>query len=372
MKYLMINSVAGTGSTGRIAADKCRELSLRGHDCVLAYGRGQANCEDISTYRIGTDLDVKVHGVLNRVFDNQGFNSAGATRKFLNWVRNYDPDVIWLHNIHGYYLHVGMLFEYLRFSGKKIIWTLHDCWSFTGHCAYFDYVGCDKWKTGCEKCPQKKSYPASLVMDNSRENFESKRYYFTGIPNLTLTVPSHWLERRVKQSFLGEYPVEVTYNTVSTAVFKPTPSDFRRKYGLEDQILLLGVANIWEERKGLKDFISLAGMLEDRYKIVLVGLTPQQSKDLPGNILALPRTDNIRGLAEIYTAADLHVCPSVEETFGMTILEAACCGTPSIVYQDTACEEIASLHGGMAVPRGAENLYSAIVGWTEMRRISYE
>ena len=360
MKYLFINSVAGVGSTGRIAADKCRELMAQGHECRLAYGRTCANCDDIPTIRIGSDLGVKIHGVLNRFFDNHGFNSAAATRNFLKQVREYDPDVIWLHNIHGYYIHVGELFDYLRYSGKKIIWTLHDCWSFTGHCAYFDFVGCNKWKTGCEKCPQKKSYPASMVMDGSAENYASKKYYFSGIPDLTLTVPSQWLANRVKDSFLGEYPVEVIHNTVDTNVFKPTPSDFRQRYHLEEKVMLLGVANIWEERKGLKDFIALSKLLDDRYQIVLVGLTPEQCKDLPGNILCLPRTDNIRQLVQIYSAADLYINPSVEETFGMTILEAACCGTPSIVYEGTACEEIALLYGGRAVSRGAQYLRQAI------------
>ena len=360
MKYLFINSVAGVGSTGRIAADKCRELMGEGHECVLAYGRTCANCDDVPTIRIGSDLDFKLHGVMNRIFDNHGFGSAAATKRFLKQVEAYDPDVIWLHNIHGYYIHVGLLFEYLRFSGKKIIWTLHDCWSFTGHCAYFDYVRCDRWKTGCHNCPQKKNYPASLVMDNSRENYETKKYHFTGIPNMTLTVPSQWLADRVRQSFLAEYPVEVVYNTVNRDVFKPTPSDFREKYGLSGKTILLGVANIWEERKGLKDFVALSGLLDDSYKIVLVGLTPEQSKGLPGNILCLPRTDNIGQLVEIYSAADLYINPSVEETFGMTTLEAQYCGTPSIVYEDTACEEIAAQFGGAAVPRGAENLLAAI------------
>ena len=362
MKYLFINSVAGVGSTGRIAADKCRELMAEGHECRLAYGRTCGNCADVPTIRIGSDLDFKLHGAMNRIFDNHGFNSAAATRRFLKQVREFDPDVIWLHNIHGYYIHVGLLFEYLRFCGKKIIWTLHDCWSFTGHCAYFDYVGCDKWKTGCEKCPQKKSYPASLLMDGSSENYASKRHYFTGIPNLTLTVPSQWLADRVKASFLGEYPVEVVYNTVNKDVFKPTPSDFRSRYGLEGKKILLGVANIWEERKGLKDFVALAPMLDDRCKIVLVGLTKEQSKDLPGNILCLPRTDNIRQLVEIYSAADWYVNPSVEETFGMTTLEALYCGTTPVVYQGTACEEIVRQYGGIAVARGAKNIYDAICG----------
>jgi hypothetical protein len=206
VKYLFINSVAGVGSTGRIAADKCRELMAAGHECRLAYGRTCANCDDVPTIRIGTDLDFKLHGVMTRVFDNHGFASAAATKKFLNAVREYDPDVIWLHNIHGYYIHVGMLFDYLRFCGKRIFWTLHDCWSFTGHCAYFDFAGCEKWKTGCEKCPQKKSYPASMLMDNSQENYASKKYCFTGIPNLTLIVPSKWLAGLLQESNVDATP----------------------------------------------------------------------------------------------------------------------------------------------------------------------
>ncbi|MBR4036089.1 MAG: glycosyltransferase, partial [Oscillospiraceae bacterium] len=269
------------------------------------------------------------------------------------------------HNIHGYYIHVGLLVEYLRFCGKKILWTLHDCWSFTGHCAYFDYVGCDKWKTGCQNCPQKKSYPASLLMDNSRENYETKKYHFTGIPNMTLVVPSHWLAERVKQSFLGEYPVEVVYNTVDRNVFHPTPSDFRQKHGLEDKTVLLGVANIWEPRKGLSDFVALAGALDDSCKIVLVGLTEEQKKTVPRNILCIPRTETIHQLVEIYSAADLYINPSVEETFGMTTLEALYCGTMPIVYRGTACEEVVSQFGGIAVEKGWKNILEAVMQYRQ-------
>ena len=360
MKYLFINVVAGVGSTGRIAAQQCRELMAQGHECRLAYGRRAANCDDIPTIRIGSDWDTRLHGALSRVFDDQGFHSAVATRRFLKQVWQYDPDVIWLHNLHGYYLDLRQLFGYLRTCGKEIRWTLHDCWSFTGHCAYFDYVGCDRWKTGCHDCPQKKTYPASLWADNSKENYAAKKALFTGIPNLHLVVPSQWLRDRVKASFLKEYPVEVVYNQVDPQAFHPMPGDFRKKYGLEQKILLLGVANIWEERKGLKDFVALAQLLDPRFRIVLVGLSPEQIASLPGSILGLPRTDNVQQLVQLYTTADLLVNPSVEETFGMTILEAHCCGTPSLVYQGTACEEVASLYGGTAVPRGAEELHRAI------------
>ena len=365
MKYLFINSVAGFGSTGRIAAEKCRELMKEGHECVLAFGRNKANCEDIPTVQIGSSLGVKLHVLRNRLLDDHGFGCKAATRQFLKWVREYDPDVIWLHNIHGYYIHIGLLFSYLRSCGKKIIWTLHDCWAFTGHCAYFEMAGCSRWKTGCRDCPEKKSYPASLLLDNSCRNYEKKKALFTGIPNLTLTVPSHWLEGRVKQSFLQEYPVEVIYNTVDRSIFKPTPSDFRQKYGLEGKTVILGVASVWDERKGLKDFLALSELAGENFQIVLIGLTQEQIQTLPKTILGLPRTNSVQELAAAYTAADVFVNPSAEETFGMTALEARCCGTEAIVYEDTACEEIVNQFGGIAVPKGAVHLWKAIKNLTE-------
>lgn len=365
MKYLFINSVAGFGSTGRIAAEACRELIAQGNECTLAFGRRKENCDDIPTVRIGSHLDCQLHGLESRLLDDQGFGSRRATRQFLDWVRSYDPDVIWLHNLHGYYINLDELFSYLRTCGKKILWTLHDCWSFTGHCAYFDMAGCDKWKQGCHHCPQKGIYPKSVLLDGSRRNYEKKKALFTGIPNLTLIVPSQWLQRRVEESFLKEYPVEVRYNEVNRAVFKPTPGDFREKYGLEGKKILLGVASVWEERKGLKDFIALSRLLDDAYKIVLIGLTPEQIQGLPENVLGLLRMDSPQKLAEAYTAADVFLNPSLEETFGMTTLEATCCGTPAIVYRDTACEEIARQFGGLAVEKGADSLLAAVLTLTK-------
>lgn len=360
MKYLFINSLAGVGSTGRIAAETCRALMAQGHTCCIAYGREKGSCDGIPTYAIGGGLEVRLHGTLNRLTDRHGCYSRRATKAFLKWVEDYDPDVIWLHNVHGYYVNLPLLFAYLRTCGKTLYWTLHDCWAFTGHCAYFDYVGCDRWKTGCHHCPQKGSYPASFLLDGSRRNYEMKKALFTGIPNMTLITPSQWLAGRVSQSFLGAYPVQVRYNTVDREVFRPRPSDFRARHGLEGKLILLGVANVWEPRKGLADFLALAELLDDRYKIVLVGLSPEQLRRLPGSILGLPRTKNAAELAEIYTAADVYLNPSVEETFGMTALEAQYCGTRSVVYEDTACEEVAIQFGGMVCKRGPRELYAAV------------
>lgn len=348
MKYLFLNSVAGYASTGRIAAEKCRELMKEGHDCVLAYGRGAANCADIPTIRIGSDWDCRRHALRNRLLDDQGFGSRAATRRFLEKVREYDPDVIWLHNIHGYYLHIGLLFDYLRHCGKKIYWTLHDCWSFTGHCAYFDFAGCDRWKTGCHDCPQKGTYPASLLRDNSRQNYEKKKVLFTNIPNLTLITPSRWLAELVQESFLREYPVEVVYNTINTDIFKPTPGDFRQRYALEKKKIVLGVASVWEERKGLRDFVKLAECLPENYKIVLVGVEEQT---LPNTILALPRTNSAEALAKIYSAADVFVNPTYEDNYPTVNLEARACGTRVVSYATGGCAETLG-EGDTLVPKG--------------------
>lgn len=360
MKYLFINSVAGYGSTGRIAADQCRALMAQGHTCLLAYGRNKANCDDIETLAIGSATDVKLHGVLSRTLDEHGFGSKAATKAFLQRVKEYDPDVIWLHNIHGYYIHIGLLFDYLRNCGKKIYWTLHDCWSFTGHCAYFDYAGCDRWKTGCHDCPQKKQYPASVLADHSRKNYERKKQLFTGIPDLTLVTPSKWLAGLVKQSFLKEYPVDVIYNRIDMDVFKPTYGKFREQNGLTEKKMILGVASVWENRKGFRDFVQLAQLLDETYRVVLVGVSAEQAAQLPENVLPIQRTDSPQALAEIYTAADVLVNPTYEDNYPTVNLEALACGTPVITYRTGGSPESLDESCGAVIERSPQAIVEAL------------
>ncbi len=364
MRILLINAVCGTGSTGKICGAIAQEYEQQGHTAKIAYGRDGFVPEQFQKYavRIGSDLDVKLHGVLTRLTDRHGFGSVVATKKFLAWAESYNPDVLWLHNIHGYYINIELLFKWIKSRpNMEVKWTLHDCWTFTGHCSHFSFVGCDKWKSGCFDCPQKGEYPATALLDNSKWNYWRKKALFTGIPNMTIIVPSQWLANLVKESFLQEYPVEVRYNTINTEIFKPTPSDFRERNGLQDKKVILGVASTWTDRKGLPDFMKLAGMLDDSYRIVLVGLTADQAKQMPANIIAIQRTNSQQELAQIYTAADVFVNPSREETFGLTGYEAEMCGTPSVVYKGTACEEIANRYGGQTVEVGVQHLYQAII-----------
>ncbi len=335
MKILMINSVCGIRSTGRICTDIADELSAQGHQVKIAYGR-----EDVpEKYRkyaikIGSNMDQKLHALRTRIRDEHGFGSKKATKKFLAWADEFNPDLVWLHNIHGYYIHVETLFDWIKKrEDMQVKWTLHDCWAFTGHCSFFTMAKCEKWKTNCSSCSQKLSYPSSLLKDNSKENFLRKKKAFSGVKNMQLITPSKWLADLVKESILKEYPVEVRYNTIDTTVFKPTSSNFRKNHGLEGKKIILGVASVWDERKGLKDFLRLADVLDDRYAIVLVGVNKKQMKALPERIIAIQRTNSATELAEIYSAADVFFNPTYEDNYPTVNLEAQACGTPVITYR---------------------------------------
>ncbi len=370
MKVVLINSVCGVGSTGRICADLAAALHRNGHEAKVAYGRKCQIPDDLfkDSWRIGTDLDVKQHALASRIFDNQGFGSNKATQRFIEKLHDYDPDLIHLHNIHGYYLNVEILFDYLKQCGKPIVWTLHDCWAFTGHCVYFDYVGCDKWKKGCCDCPQKTTYPASFVMDRSKNNYSKKKMMFCGVDKLTLVTPSSWLEGIVKQSFLREYPVKVVHNTVDTQVFKPTPSTLRQQYGLENKKIVLGVSMGWPAHKPLRYLLQLADDLGTAYQVVLIGLNKKQIAGLPQNVMGLERTASVTELAAWYTAADVYANSTMEDNYPTVNLEAQACGTPVVTFRSGGSAEGIMEEYGIAVERGnREQFRRAVILACEMK-----
>lgn len=356
MRVLLINSVCGIGSTGRICTDLAKEFDANGHEVKIAYGRSAIVPEKFKKYavRIGNGFDVKIHGLESRLFDNHGLASKRATKEFLQYADEYNPDLIWLHNLHGYYINYELLFQWIKSRPEmEVMWTLHDCWAFTGHCSHFTIAKCKQWKSYCSQCPQIRRYPACYGKGAASQNFDRKCKAFTGVKNMTLITPSQWLADLVKQSFLKDYPVEVQYNTVDTTVFKPTSSDFRERYRLIGKTIILGVASIWDERKGLQDFYKLAQMLDDRYVIVLVGLSEKQIKKLPVNIIGIKRTNSPKELAAIYTAADVFFNPTYEDNFPTVNLEAEACGTKVITYDTGGCWETIHFDESVVVPAGA-------------------
>lgn len=354
MKVFQINTVCGVGSTGRITTDLYHVLEKEGHSCCIAYGRGCAP-EDVDSFKMGSDFDVYYHTFCSRLTDGEGLFSKAVTQRLVAKIKAYAPDIIHLHNIHGHYLNYPILFRFLKEYDRPVVWTLHDCWPFTGHCAHFDFIGCQLWQSGCHDCPQLNAYPKSYGMDHSRENFARKKQLFTGLRQLVLVTPSQWLADLVKKSFLGTYPVQVIHNGIDTTVFKPTPSDFRERYGLQDKKIILGVASPWTARKGLQDFIKLSNMLPEEWKIVLVGLSKKQLKTIPAAITGIERTNNVQELAQIYTAADVFFNPTYEDNYPTTNLEAIACGTPVITYDTGGSPESMGNENGAVVGKGNLN-----------------
>ncbi len=330
-KVVFINSIVGTGSTGRIISGLSQVLEEHGIDSLSCYGRGGAP-EFLKSYKAGDALDVCLHGALSRITDKHGLYSKSMTKMLVERIRDYEPDLIHMHNLHGYYLNYEILMQYVRASGLPVIWTLHDCWAFTGHCTHFEYAGCEKYKTGCFDCSELKQYPKSFLMDSSKSNYERKKEAFSGIEKMRLITPSSWLRDRVRESFLRDYETDVIPTGIDLKAFKPTDSDIRLKYDIGDRTLLLGVANPWRERKGLDDFIRLAGKLPDDFKIAMIGLKKKQLSLIPGNVIALEKTESIEEMAGWYSAADIHINLTREDTFPTTNIESLACGTPVITY----------------------------------------
>jgi putative colanic acid biosynthesis glycosyltransferase len=357
LKILQINSVCGVGSTGKISTDLYKVLEEQGHQCVIAYGRG-VSPKGIKSIKIGSDFDVNVHGVLSRITDKHGFFSKKLTKTLLQKIKEYNPDIINLHNIHGYYINVEILLNNLKEVDKPVIWTLHDCWAITGHCSYFDLIDCNKWQTGCFACPQKKEYPKSILFDRSKNNFLDKKKAFCGVKNMILISPSEWLANILKKSFLNTYNIKVINNGIDLSLFNPKDKMIaREKLNINMKTkIYLGVAfdfNIIS--KGFNDFLKLAEMIDDNSKIILVGVSKEQIKKLPHKIIGITRTNNATELAELYSAADVFVNPTYVDNYPTVNLEAIACGTPVAAYNTGGISEQITDKTGFVVKKGDVN-----------------
>ena len=356
MRIAQINMVPN-GSTGKIMLQIARVAREQGYEAKTystevfsRSGRPEPfSAKDHSTW--GSFQENTVHYILGSLTGRNGCFSKYGTRKLIRQLKQWKPDILHLHNLHCYCIHLPSLFQYIKRERIRVIWTLHDCWAFTGQCPHFEGSGCEKWRTGCHHCPQIGSYPKSRV-DNSKHMYRLKKQWFTDVEDMTLVTPSQWLADLVKQSFLKDYPVKVIGNGVDLSVFRPVPSDFRQRYGIDpEKKLLLGVASGWGEKKGLDVFAELAKRLDDSYQIVVVGTDETVDKQLPQSIISIHKTENQQQLAQIYTASDLFVNPTREDTYPTVNMEALACGIPVLTFRTGGSPEIPDKTCGAVVEK---------------------
>ncbi len=349
MKVAFINSVAGFGSTGRLVSTLSMMDEVEGK---VYYGR-KKDSSNACSMRFTGSLGNAEHAIGTYLFDSHGFHNAIETKRMLKDLDAFDPDIVHLHNLHGYYIHVGILFDYLKKKNKKVIWTLHDCWSFTGHCAHFDGIGCNKWKEKCYDCPITSEYPFSWNKHNVSKNYERKKEVFTSIEdNLTIVTPSNWLASLVKESYLKNCHVEVIHNGIDLKAFSYNPSStFREKYHLEDKFIVLAVASVWDNTKGLDHLERLARELPSSIQLVVVGATTSSSVTSIENAICIPRTSSLSELCDIYSASDIFVNLTRQDTFPTVNIEAMSCGLPVLTYKTGGSPEILTKETGIVVEK---------------------
>ena len=327
-----------------------------GWDNYIAYSKGRDGVKESQSklVPVGSRISVGIHGLLTRFFDMHGLGSWLATSRFVKEIERLCPDVIHIHNIHGYFLNYKVLFNYLSKADIPVVWTVHDCWLYTGHCYHYASVGCEKWRKQCEKCPQKKAFPTSIFLDRSKQNYIDKKKAFTSLPNLTIVTVSEWMKNEMSRSFLKDCRYQVIHNGIDLNIFDVQPDDkaVREKYGLGDKHIILGLASIWSKEKGWDDFMEMSKMLNENEVIVMVGVTEEQQKRLPENVVGIRRTENVRQLAELYSAAVAFVNPTWQDNYPTVNLESIACGTPVVTYRTGGSIEAVTEKTGYVVEQG--------------------
>lgn len=346
---LQINVTANWGSTGKIAEQIGLCAMKHGWESYIAYGRW-CNPSKSHLIKVGNKLDMYMHYGEQRIRDNEGLCSRSATKQLIKHISEIRPDVVQLHNIHDHYLNYRLLFEYLNETEIKVVWTLHDCWAFTGHCFHFVTKNCDKWKNGCFECPLKNEYPRTFL-DRSKEHWLLKKKLLTRCKNLTIVPVSDWLANFVKESFLKEKRIHVIKNGVDLNIFKPSTSLNISK--TNSKFKILAVSSVWYPDKGELDIYKLREILaEDKFEITMVGLSADQYKQLPRGIIGIQRTQNLQELVKLYSDADVLINPTYADTFPTVNLEALACGTPVITYRTGGSPEAIDEKTGVVIEQG--------------------
>lgn len=355
MRLVQINPVLRVStSTGRIMQEIGDLAMANGWECYAAYSQGRDGLMPTRMHPlpVGDKLSTAFHGLETRLFDRHGLASRHATKEFISRLKEIKPDIIHIHNIHGYFLNYPLFFRYLSESGVKVVWTVHDCWLYTGHCYYYSFAGCDRWKSGCGNCPQRTNFPKSWIIDRSAGNFKDKQKAFTSLrkENFMIVPVSQWMRDEMAHSFLKDYNFRVIHNGIDTNVFSPQTT--LSKFKIQNSKLYLALASIWLREKGLYDIIEMSKLLNPDERIVMVGVDDKTARILPENITAIRRTANVDELARLYSDATAFLNPTWQDNYPTVNLEAISCGTPVVTYRTGGSIEAITPETGRIVDQG--------------------
>lgn len=349
MKIVQINAVYGFGSTGIIVKDIQSACEAEEIECLVVYVQGRGPVKN--TYKIGNYLSNKLHALFARISGKQGYFSYISTWKLLRFLDKYKPDVLHLHNLHSCYINLPMLLKYASRHNIPVVVTLHDCWFYTGGCSHYTSVGCDKWLHKCGKCPLRYSESQSLLWDGSSQILSDRYKLFGNISKLAAVGVSQWITDEAKKTVFKNATCIAIRNGVDVDFFRPTESDFRKRYKLENKFIILAPANKWFLPINKETLEYVTSQLSDDMVIVFFGSgTP--SIPLTSKMLNIGFISSREEIRDLYSAGDVLVNCTREESLSLLNVEVQACGTPVITYANTGVKETVDGICGFAVENG--------------------
>ena len=336
-KVLYINSVCGFGSTGRIVADLTKTDD---YESLVCFGR-KKDFANVNSFQFANFFDNAFGAIRTILFDNNLNICTNATRRLIKKIKEYNPDIIHLHNIHGYYVNVEMLINFLKEYGKPVVWTMHDCWAFTGYCSDAYYVNCEKYQKECKNCDHWFAYPFSIFKQNVTKDFHKKKKLFKDFDNLTIVTPSRWLGGICNLSFLRNKKIVTVNNGIDLNDFKPSKEKNKK-------FTVLAVASFWTKDKGSEDLNKLVKLLDKDIEVVVVG----NGSDKIEGVKSISHTNNKAELVDLYSSAHVLINPTLDDNFPSVNIESIACGTPVITYRTGGSPEIIDGKTGVVVNKG--------------------
>ncbi len=345
MKILMING-GSSGSSWDIMTQIAYQCVKNKWNVLICTPTKKPKDFNMEYYQIGIGNRF-VHNLLSKLDGSDGFHNKKATSQLIEKIKKFKPDIVHLHTLHGYFINVDILCNFLKKNKIFTVITLHDCWFFTGRCAHYAKNKCYKWIDGCYSCSYMNAYPKAFFKDNSHKLYTLKEKIFNGWKELRIVAVSHWLADNANKSkiFRNKTTVETIYNGIDTNIF----SDKNRHYDdISNEIInIICVSSLWNESKGISIINYLAQHLPDKYKITMVGSV--EHVDVSERINCVGTITSKKKLADLYLKSDFLLNPSAEETFSLVNIEAQACGNRIICYPSTGIKETSDVSGNILV-----------------------